>query len=70
MKEKDSIYVDAGLAANLRCGGAATPCPNLEEAVIAWSTLPEEEQKRATISLPGRRIVYKPEDIRRLRLRY
>jgi hypothetical protein len=50
MSDSDGkIYVDASQPATLHNGSNAVSCPTLQEAVLAWYRLPDDERKRATI---------------------
>jgi len=64
------IYVDARQPADLRLPPDPHPitkaCPSLQEAVLEFYRLPEEQQARASVALPGKGIVYKAAAIRRL----
>jgi hypothetical protein len=49
----DKIYVDASQPATLRHSGRSVECPTLQEAVIAWRTLPDKDRHQATIQVLG-----------------
>jgi len=49
----DKIYVDASQPATLRHSGRSVECPTLQEAVIAWRTLPGKDRHQATIRVLG-----------------
>jgi hypothetical protein len=50
MSDNDGkIYVDASQPATLHNGSNAISCPTLQEAVLAWYRLPDDERERATI---------------------
>jgi hypothetical protein len=49
--EPEKIYVDPTLPATLQHDGEFLECHSLEEAVLAWLRLPEEERKEATIKM-------------------
>jgi hypothetical protein len=51
MDEPGKIYVDHTLPATLRHADGAVDCHTLEEAVLAWMRLPEEERKQASIKV-------------------
>jgi hypothetical protein len=47
----EKIYVDPTLPATLQHDGESHECHTLEEAVLAWLHLPEDERKEATIQV-------------------
>jgi hypothetical protein len=49
----DKIYVDASQPATLRHSGRSVERPTLQEAVIAWRTLPDKDRHQATIQVLG-----------------
>ena len=49
----DKIYVDASQPATLRHSGRSVECHTLQEAVIAWRTLPYKDRHQATIQVLG-----------------
>jgi len=66
MSDNDGkIYADASQPATLHNGSNAIPCPTLQEAVLAWHRLPDDEREGATIvTADGRR--YTAQEIVRL----
>jgi hypothetical protein len=60
----DKIYVDASQPATLQHSGHSVECPTLQEAVIAWRTLPDKDRHQATIQVLGGR--YSADEIDRL----
>ena len=61
----DKIYVDASQPATLRHSGHSVECPILQEAVIAWRTLPDKDRHQATIQVLGGPL-YSADEIDRL----
>jgi hypothetical protein len=61
----DKIYVDASQPATLRHSGHSVECPTLQEAVIAWRTLPDKDRHQATIQVLGGPL-YSADEIDRL----
>ena len=56
MSVDTKIYVDAGRPATLNDGaGNLTDCATLQEAVLAWHTLPSAQKIRATVKVIGGR---------------
>ena len=52
MSVDTKIYVDAGRPATLNDGaGNLTDCATLQEAVLAWHTLPSAQKIRATVKM-------------------
>ncbi|MBV9583841.1 MAG: hypothetical protein JO213_03040 [Alphaproteobacteria bacterium] len=45
------IYVDAGRRATLRHAGSSRDFLTVQEAVIAWQSLPAEQRQRSTIKV-------------------
>ncbi len=67
MIPSDIIYVDASQPAILRHTDVSVDCPTLQEAVLAWHKLSDEDRKQATIKIkrPGGEI-YTANEIDRL----
>lgn len=65
MSDAAPIYEDASQSAILNCPTGSTPCLTLQEAVIAWRAMPEEDKGRASIRVRGGRL-YSAEEIDRL----
>ena len=61
----DKIYVDASQPASLRYGAKSTDCLTLQEAVLEWMRLSEQDRSRSTICTSGGG-VYKANEIDRL----
>jgi hypothetical protein len=61
----DKIYVNASQPATLRHSGHSVECPTLQEAVIAWRTLPDKDRHQATIQVLGGPL-YSADEIDRL----
>ena len=54
MSDDHKIYVDGGQSATLNNGaGALTDCATLQEAVLAWHSLPPDQKIRATVKVIG-----------------
>jgi len=49
--EPEKIYVDPTLPATLRHAGGSVDCHTLEEAVLAWMRLPDDERAQASIKV-------------------
>jgi hypothetical protein len=66
----EKIYVDPTLPATLQHDGESHECHTLEEAVLAWLHLPEDERAQATIRVNGANgPLYTAADIDRLHIR-
>jgi hypothetical protein len=66
LSDNTRIYVDAAQPATLNDGaGAQTDCRTLQEAVLAWLTLPSAQKIRATVKVIGGP-VYTAQQIHRL----
>ena len=69
MSDNDGkIYVDASQPATLHNGSTTIPCPTLQEAVLAWYRLPDDERELATVVAADGRI-YTAQEIVRLHYR-
>jgi len=54
VSDDHKIYVDGGQSATLNNGaGALTDCATLQEAVLAWHSLPPDQKIRATVKVIG-----------------
>ena len=53
MSDTDKIFADARKPATMHNGGHSTNYYTLQEAVIAWNHLPDNERTQATIEVSG-----------------
>ena len=55
MSDTDKIYADVTQPATLRHAGGSVDCHTLEEAVLVWMRLPDDDRDEATITVnvPG-----------------
>jgi hypothetical protein len=61
----DKIYVNASQPATLRYRAKSINCLTLQEAVLEWMRLSEQDRARANICASGD-VVYKADEIDRL----
>jgi hypothetical protein len=64
----EKIYADASQSATLRYGAKSIDCSTLQEAVLEWMRLSEQDRVQATISVKGG-TVYNANEIDRLHVR-
>jgi hypothetical protein len=62
----EKIFEDASQSATLMYGAKSLSYPTLQEAIIAWGNLPDEEKSLAVIEVGGSRRRYSADGISRL----